>query len=283
MIRVEGSGAGQEAGGHVAIIKLLYIHIMVECQGGATVPAMTEAVDEYTIDELAQHVSLPSSTIRMYQHRGLLPPPRKQGRAAFYGHSHVVRIELIGRLQERGFSLAAIDELVSGWESGRGLDEVLGLEGTIPGIHPGSEIRMTPADLAARFPGQEITPAVMKQVAELGLVEVDADTLVIRSPAFLDVGAALVALGFPLNEVLDEAMALRAMTDDVAERFTALFERHVWRPFTDEGMPPTRLAAVTAVLEQLGPLAERVVQGSLQDSLAASAERLLASEAGKRA
>ena len=244
---------------------------------------MTEAGHEYTIDELAQHVSLPSSTIRMYQHRGLLPPPRKQGRAAFYGHGHVVRIELIGRLQERGFSLAAIDELVSGWESGRGLDEVLGLEGTIPGIHRAAEIRMTAEDLADRFPGQAITAAVMKQVVDLGLVEFDAGALVVKSPAFLEVGAALVGLGFPLDEVLDEAAALRAMTDDVAERFAALFERHVWRPFTDEGMPPARLPAVTAVLEQLGPLVERVVQGSLQDSLAASAERLLASEAGKRA
>lgn len=244
---------------------------------------MTDGSNEYTIDELAQHVALPSSTIRMYQNRGLLPAPRKQGRAAFYGHGHVVRIELIGRLQARGFSLAAIGELVSGWESGRGLDEVLGLEGTIPGIHPGAEIRLTPVELAARFPGEELTPAVMQHVIDLGLLELDGDTLVITSPAFLEVGAALVGLGFPLSEVLDEATALRAMTDDVAERFAALFERHVWRPFADDGMPPDRLAAVTAILEQLAPLAERVVQGSLQDSLAASAERLLAREAGNRA
>jgi len=177
----------------------------------------------------------------------------------------------------------AIGELVSGWESGRGLDEVLGLEGTIPGIHPVAEIRMTPAELAARFPGEDITPAVMKQVVDLGLVEFDGDTLVITSPEFLEVGAALVALGFPLGEVLDEATALRATTDEVAERFAALFERHVWRPFADEGMPPGRLPAVTAILERLAPLAERVVQNSLQDSLAASAERLLAREASTRA
>ncbi len=241
-------------------------------------------MDEYTIDELAQHVALPSSTIRMYQHRGLLPPPRKQGRAAYYGHGHVVRIELIGRLQERGFSLAAIGELVSGWESGRRLDEVLGLEGTIPGIHPAQEIvRMSPADLAARFPGEDITPAVMKKAIDLGLVELDGDTLVISSPDFLEVGAALVGLGFPLSAVLDEAAALRTITDEVAERFAGLFERHVWRPFADDGMPPSRLPAVTAILEQLGPLAERVVHSSLQVSLAESAERLLAREAGTHA
>lgn len=243
---------------------------------------MQDATSEYTIDELAQHVTLPSSTIRLYQHRGLLPPPRKQGRVAYYGTGHVVRIELIGRLQERGFSLAAIGELVTGWEAGRGLDEVLGLEGKIPGITRATELRVTPGELAARFPREEIGADVMQRVIALGLVDVDGDDVVI-SPTFLDVGAALVELGFPLSDVLDEAAALRNVTDGVAERFAALFERHIWRPFADEGMPPDRLPAVTATLEQLGPLAERVVQSSLQDSLAASAERLLAREAGKRA
>lgn len=240
------------------------------------------AEDEHTIDELAQLVALPSSTIRLYQHRGLLPPPRKQGRAAFYGEHHVVRIGLIGRLQERGFSLAAIGELISGWEAGRGLADVLGLERIIPTLPQATGVRMTPAELARRFPGEEISADVMKTVIALGLVGVEGEELVITSPTFLDVGAALVALGFPLADVLDEAAALQAVTDGVAERFAAMFERHVWRPFADDGMPPDRLSAVTAILEQLGPLAERVVQASLRDSLAASAERLLAREAGRQ-
>src|SRR5438046_126751 len=85
---------------------------------GATSAAGPSAAAERTIDELARHVGLPSSTIRMYQTRGLLPPPRKQGRAALYGPGHVARIDLIGRLQDRGFSLASIAELVRDWEDG---------------------------------------------------------------------------------------------------------------------------------------------------------------------
>lgn len=260
---------------------------MIVCQDALPffhVDAVTDeqTIAEQTIDELAQRVGLPSSTIRLYQHRGLLPPPRKQGRVAFYGEPHVVRIELIGRLQQRGFSLAAIGELVGGWEAGRGLDEVLGLERIIPTMSRAPEVRMTPDELAGRFPGEEITADVMKRVIALGLVGVDGHELVITSPTFLDVGATLVTLGFPLADVLDEAAALQAVTDGVAERFAAMFERHVWRPFADDGMPPERLAAVTAILEQLGPLAERVVQASLRDSLATSAERLLAREAGRQ-
>jgi DNA-binding transcriptional MerR regulator len=235
---------------------------------------------EYSIDELAQLVSLPSSTIRLYQNRGLIPPPRRQGRAAFYGPGNVARIELIGRLQERGFSLAAIGELVAGWESGRGLDDVLGLEQTIPAWHPTAELRMSPADLAARFPGVEITPEIMKRVVELGFVGIDGDLLVIESVGFLEVGAALVALGFPLRDVIEESAVLRATTDGIADRFAALFERHVWRPFAAAGMPANRLADVTTIVERLGTLAERVVVDALRQSLAESAELLVAREAG---
>jgi DNA-binding transcriptional MerR regulator len=236
---------------------------------------------ERTIDELAAHVGLPSSTIRLYQTRGLLPPPRKEGRVGYYGAGHVARIELIGRLQDRGFSLAAIAELVAGWEGGRSLDEVLGLEQRVPGLGRPAPLRLAVAELAERFPGVEITPDTMRRVVAMGLVELaDDGSVVVADPGFLDVGAALVALGFPLDDVLDEAGRLEAVTDEVAERFAALFDQHVWRPFADEGMPAERLGEVTEVLAQLAVLAERVVQASLQRSLDRTAGRFVAREAG---
>ena len=252
-------------------------------QPAATVRVVEDGEPEYSIDDLAQLVGLPSSTIRLYQNRGLIPPPRRQGRAAFYGPGHVARIELIGRFQERGFSLAAIGELVAGWESGRGLDDVLGLEQTIPAWHPTAEIRMSPAELAERFPGVEITPEIMQRVIDLGFVGIDGDMLIIKSVGFLNVGAALVELGFPLDDVIEESAVLRATTDGIAERFAALFERHVWGPFTAAGMPAERLGEVTTILERLGPLAERVVVDALRQSLAESAELLVAREAGQQA
>ena len=51
-----------------------------------------------TVDELAQRTGVPSSTIRMYQTRGLLPKPRRDGRVGRYGPAHLARLELIGQL-----------------------------------------------------------------------------------------------------------------------------------------------------------------------------------------
>jgi hypothetical protein len=48
-------------------------------------------------------------------------------------------------------------------------------------------------------------------------------------------------------------------------------------------MPADRLGDVTSVVERLGPLAERVVVDALRQSLAESAELLVAREAGQRA
>jgi len=68
------------------------------------------------------------STIRLYQQRGLLPPPAIEGRIGYYDDDHLARLRLVADLQQRGFSLAAIRELADTWESGRDLGALLGVE-----------------------------------------------------------------------------------------------------------------------------------------------------------
>jgi len=53
------------------------------------------------IDELAQHVNLPSRTIRFYNTHGLLPPPLMHGRIAFYTHEHMQVLFIIRDLREQ--------------------------------------------------------------------------------------------------------------------------------------------------------------------------------------
>src|SRR3954451_18736948 len=86
-----------------------------------------ESAATLTIEQVAATAELPVSTLRMYQHRGLLAPPEKRGRVGYYGPDHLARLRLIAELQERGFSLASIKELADGLEDGRSLNDVLGL------------------------------------------------------------------------------------------------------------------------------------------------------------
>ena len=82
--------------------------------------------DEVTIDELAARTGVPTRTIREYQTLGLVPAPERRGRVGIYRSAHVHRLELIGRLQDRGYSLAGIGDLLTSWQEGHELTDLLG-------------------------------------------------------------------------------------------------------------------------------------------------------------
>jgi DNA-binding transcriptional MerR regulator len=62
----------------------------------------------------------------------VLPPPQLAGRTGQYDDGHRLRLDTILRLQRRGYSLAAIGDLVAAWEGGGTLGDVLGLEARSP-------------------------------------------------------------------------------------------------------------------------------------------------------
>jgi DNA-binding transcriptional MerR regulator len=63
-------------------------------------------------DELADEVGISVALLRSYQSKGLLPPPRHQGRVAWYGPHHRERLLHILDLKARGYSLRMIAETV---------------------------------------------------------------------------------------------------------------------------------------------------------------------------
>ena len=80
---------------------------------------------DLTVEELATTLGTRVSTIRLYQREGLLARPQVRGRVAYYGSDHVDRLRQIARLQDRGFSLAAIRALIETWERGGSLEDLL--------------------------------------------------------------------------------------------------------------------------------------------------------------
>src|SRR5690242_20679892 len=116
-----------------------------------------------TVDELARRAGTVSSTVRLYQSRGLLPPPARAGRMAFYGPGHLARLRLIGQLQERGFSLAAIKELVESWEAGRDLAAVLGLEQRAATWAAEEPVHLRLSELRRRLPRGSLGPAALRR------------------------------------------------------------------------------------------------------------------------
>src|SRR5579864_4128863 len=113
--------------------------------------AATQTDESLTIDDLARQVQLPVRTIREYHTMRLLPPPERRGRVGLYGTRHVQRLQLITRLQHRGYSLAGIRDLLGAWENGTDLTTLLGVDESQAALDE-TPLRLTRAELHQRLP-----------------------------------------------------------------------------------------------------------------------------------
>ena len=219
-------------------------------------------VAELRIDELARVAGTTVRNVRAYQDRGLLPPPRREGRVAMYGDAHVARLRLIGRLLERGYTIANIHELLGAWERGRDLRDVLGLEEAVTGPWSDEVPGWVTADaLAEMFPTGD-DDAIARAVA-LGYLAPDGDRFRVASPRQLHAGAELAAAGIPVDEILDLGDALRSDVDRIAERFVDLVARHVLAAALQGGVEELDVPALAAVVRRLRPLADAAVRAEL--------------------
>src|SRR6202042_2756672 len=88
---------------------------------------------EYRIEDLARLAGTTTRNIRVYRDRGLLPPPLRVGRIALFNDTHLTRLRLITSMLDRGYNIAHVREMLSAWEEGKDLGDVLGLETAIVG------------------------------------------------------------------------------------------------------------------------------------------------------
>ena len=189
-----------------------------------------------SIDELAQRVRLPVRTIREYHTMRLLPPPERRGRLGLYDSRHVQRLQLIARLQRRGYSLAGIRDLLGAWESGTDLMTVLGVNESQPALDE-TPLRLTRAELSERLPTLE--EAALSRARQIGLVRSDGeDHFVVRSPALLGLVADWVGAGVPPDQALDVIEVLTVDLGALAHQLADLIVARIWEPVSATGRAP---------------------------------------------
>lgn len=231
---------------------------------------------EYRAAELAREAGITQRTLRFYRERRLLPPPRREGRIAWYDAHHLARLRTISTLLARGHTLGGIADLLDAFEQGRtssSTAQLLGMDSALTSTFSDeTQVRLTPEDLADRF-GGDVTPEDLAAALDIGYVSVDGDELVHVSRRLLDASAALVREGVPLSAVIGAGRRLREQVDAVSVVFTDMLRRYI--------LPSDLSAAdaerVTATLERLSPVAKQVVEAELGLAL----DRRLREEAEK--
>ena len=217
-------------------------------------------VREFRTEDLAREAGIPVRTLRFYRERRLLPPPRREGRIAWYTEDHLARLRIIADLLERGHTLGGIAELLAAWEEGRDVAELLGLEGAIAA--PWSEetpVRLTLEELDAAYSGQ-VDASTLAEAMALGYVQSSSDdgTLSHVSRRLLDASAALVAEGIPLTAVLEAARGVRASADAFADLFVELVGKQLLGSL-EEQLSAGETARLAERLARLRPVARTVV------------------------
>ena len=196
---------------------------------------------EYRVEQLAARAGVSVDTIRFYQHRRLLPPPRRAGRVALYSEEHLRRTERIRALQAKGLTLAVIrrvldDELDVG-------DEALAVAIAGQSAEPGEEEFLSLDDLADRTGvPMPLLQAVMREGLLVARTHDGEAAFTGADGRAVAAGLQLLERGLPLPELLSIARRHHEVMLDVAERAVALFDEHVRQPLRVAGLPEDEAA-----------------------------------------
>jgi DNA-binding transcriptional MerR regulator len=205
---------------------------------------------EMRVEQLSAQADVSVDTIRYYQSKGLLAPPRREGRIAWYGDEHLERLGRIRSLQQRGFTLATIARLVSG-ELDAADEALLGqLTGVTPaagGADPGVVADGAGGERSTLLTLAELADVTGMPLALLKALEAEGlliPTRVAGQERYTDedvdasrAGLRLLEWGIPLTDLLDLARRHNEATEATARQAVELFARHVRDPLRTGSRP----------------------------------------------
>ncbi|MEO6885755.1 MAG: MerR family transcriptional regulator [Jatrophihabitantaceae bacterium] len=228
---------------------------------------------EYRIDELARLAGMTTRNVRSYQERGLLHPPRRVGRLALYDESHQVRLRLIGSMLDRGYTTAHITEMLSAWEHGKDLADVLGLEKAL--ITPWAEDRpvtMT-LDEVRELAGSEED---LRALIDAGLVRRTGSSMIVERPKLLQAFSEMRGYRMHTGTVIGLYEELQPAIEQISQTLVRAGAQHIVDHFQPAPEPSSAdLTELIPMLIRFRALALTCVNASISATLEGAVEEVL--------
>ena len=197
---------------------------------------------EYRIDDLARLAGTTTRNIRVYRDRGLLPPPLRVGRIALFNDTHLTRLRLITSMLDRGYNIAHVREMLSAWEEGKDLGDVLGLETAIVGTWTSEKSETMPLAEAQRL----INDAkAFDRLVRLQVIRVDDDQATITRPKLIEAFNEIRGYGVSMDKLIDLHEQIVPLIDQISEMLVRAGAEHV----ADRIKPGEALPADTEIAE----------------------------------
>ncbi|PRC46096.1 MerR family transcriptional regulator, partial [Mycobacterium sp. ITM-2017-0098] len=169
---------------------------------------------EYRIDELARLAGTTTRNIRVYRDRGLLHPPLRVGRIALFNDTHLTRLRLITSMLDRGYNIAHVHEMLSAWEQGKDLGDMLGLESAIAGSWATEKPQRMTLPQARRLIDDE---AGFDRMVSLGIIRLDDDEhATIVRPTLVEAFTEIRQFGVNLDKLIDVHEQVSPLVDQIS-------------------------------------------------------------------
>jgi DNA-binding transcriptional MerR regulator len=236
-------------------------------------PALNDGA-EYRIDDLARRAGTTTRNVRAYRERGLLPPPRRVGRLALYDDTHLSRLTLIASMLDRGYSISHVKEMLTAWEEGKELGDVLGLEKALAGKWSEDRPATLPLDEVLQIAGDQ---HALDRLVALGLVRIDGASATVARPKLLSAFRELRQYGMSIDRVIDVHEKVTPKIEEISRILVEAGAQHVAGQFDPTGGLPdnTDLAELVTMLVQFRSLAVSSVTASLAASIETTVESVV--------
>lgn len=227
---------------------------------------------EYRIAELAEVSGVSVRNIRVYQDRGLLPPPEVRGRTGWYSQEHLVRLQLISRLLERGYTFATISELLIAASHGMKVEHVLRDKpraGRLRNIKRAATITIT--ELRRTLNASDRAIGLSQK---LGLLVGDGTHFAVRNPELLEGAEVLVKGGIEIDLLLDRWVRVESDLADVARSFVSI----ITDKYFDENLPnlsEKSVSELAELIQTVRPMAHDIVEQAFGKALDAEISRAI--------
>lgn len=234
----------------------------------------------YRVEQLAVACDISVDTVRYYQAKGLLSPPEREGRVAWYGEEHAERIRAVRALQRQGLTLAAIGRVLDGRLdlADAGLAAAVAAE---RGVTVGEDLLPLDAFAAASGVPASLIQAVEREGIRIGR-SVDGETRYTASDIELvRTALRLLEFGLPLGDLLALAREADDTMRGLADRAVELFDEHVRKPIRDTGPDPdTAAVRMVEAFRELLPAVTTLVSHHFRRVLLEVAETRLGAPDG---
>jgi len=229
---------------------------------------------EYRIDDLARLAGTTTRNIRVYRDRGLLPPPLRVGRIALYNDTHLTRLRLITSMLDRGYTMAHVDEMLSAWEEGKNLADVLGLETALVGTWAAEKPATRSRAEVQRLIDDD---AALDRLVALHLVKIDGDKATLMRPKLIDAFNEIRGYGISVHRLIDLHEQIVPLVDEISGILVRAGAEHVAGLITPrEALPKdAEIAELITMLVRLRTQAVASVAATLATSIESTIETLV--------